>query len=233
MSKQLITVGADRRCDLKLAEAIRKPVWGDDWNSVRIGLQGTLSGADSYGSSLLGSPVFAFGVCAGKLSGYGFPDTVHCVGARTTQSSWGWNAGPPGYFDISNVAAEPIPFKKVGETVTDASNQSDGSDFPADEDVRCGWFIDILKGSPNYSITVGRPENATASQSDLTDAEFLSIMDLDFGLSGITSVKSGYHARSYTLAVEEESDGVLDHIFIHWSKTVVGFSFNVRHRKFS
>jgi len=235
MSVELITYGSDRRLELGAAEAIRAPIYLDDWTRIRIGLQFSM---DGIASNIFGSPFFAAGVCNGSANVLAASTSDHVVAVRPADSSavpvptWTRTAGPPSYFTLNNGW---YAFKRVGSTVSDGIHIS-GSTVYANNDTsqRSGWFIDIIKGSPNFTFQVGGPASVAGVQSDLTDTEFSAIMDLP-NLDAIASTKTNYGelGPGGALAVDEVSDGALDHLFVYWDRTTHKFSFNIRHRKIS
>lgn len=227
MSAELITYGADRRCVLGAAEAIRSPIYTNTWTKIRIGLQLSF---DAVAASISGNPLIAFGVCNGSSNVLITPTSDHVIGFRS-MSNLTHNAGPPAYF---TGASTPDFFKRVGSTVTTVSNA--GTMFYSNAtSIRSGLFLEITKGSPNYSFAWGSPNTAGATQSDLTDTEFLAMMQLaTFNTAGISGIKANYTVYSTSvLAVNEGTDGALDHIFVYWERTSHKFTFNLRHRMVS
>lgn len=239
--QELITYGGDRRMVLKNGEVIRKPVWGDDWECCRIGIQGTLTDAEDWDTTLYGTPRFAFGLCSGNTNGYGSQNTDLAIGLVTAEPNWKWSADSVApFFNLSNTVAYPIPFKKVGSTLT--TQVANGvSKFPASESHRVAWILEIQKTSPywTYRYLTGRED---ACQYNLTDDEFEEMMN-DIPINDLGSMKNipaggtltfGYNNFSVSQSSvhpTESSGNVLDHIFVYWSKMSIGFSFNLRHRK--
>jgi len=229
MSAELITYGSDRRCELAACEAIRPMVYLDDWTTIRIGLQLSFNGT---ASNITSTPVLAFGVCSGNTNVMAAGTATHVVGWRNTKATLTYAAGPPSTL-VGSTAAMQF-FKKIGTTFSVVNGSSMVSPYSNTTSVRSGLWMDITKGSPNYSFRIASPSNAAAAQSDLTDAQFLSIMELST-LADIATVRSDHVVSSIAsvLAVDEATNGLLDHLFVYWDRTTHKFSFNIRHRKIS
>lgn len=236
MSVELKTYGSDRRNEMGAAEAVRPMSYLNDWTRMRIGLQFSM---DGVASNIIGTPFFAFGVCSGSTNVLAAATATHVVGLRpgsgsgtTPASAWTRSAGPPSYFTLGNGW---LPFNKIAAVTTYGTNLTGFSilanNTPAQ---RSAWFIDIIKGSPNYTFDSGFPNTNTpnGAQSDLTDVEFQTIMELP-DLSSIATVKSGYGRITGGAIAASEADGVLNHLFVYWDRSTHKFSFNLRHRKIS
>lgn len=226
MSVELITYGSDRRLELGAAEAVRAPVYLDDWTTIRIGLQISMN---AVASNIVSTPVLAFGVCNGNTNVLAAATADHVVGIRPNQATWTYNAGPPSYFAVGSSAAWQ-QFKKIGTVVSTVNTPNIAKYISNTTTVRTGWFLEITKGSPNYTFRVAHPVSAAASQSDVTDTEFVTIMELST-LVDIGTVKTNYNSVVSTSLAVSEADGVLDHIFVYWDRTTHKPSFNIRHRK--
>lgn len=191
------------------------------WSSMRIGLRGHIVGS----TNITGTPRFVFGVCKGNTNGYGAVTSDHVVGVRSDAATMTYNAGPSAYYSFGNAAR----FKRVGSTVTQTSGAGSFF-FSADSLVRNGMFADITKGNTNATISFYGPSTSGAAQSDLTDAEFLQVMELA-ALSSIASVKANYGVwNSGTLAVDEAADGILDNLTVFWDRSSQLFTFDIKHR---
>lgn len=206
-------------------EFVRPPIFGNDWTTIRIGLRGHLVGM----AANLADPLLAFGVCSGSTNPFGAASSTNVVGIKfngTTDLTYNANSGTP----YANAGSTFIkPFKRVAATLTEGTTLSQPTHFGiSTADRRTGIFLEITKGSPNYTIGAGGWSNS-ATYADLTDAEFTTIMDLP-SLSTISSEKTNYSFGTTTLAADE-SAGDLDHIFVFWNRTVVPYSFDIKFRK--
>ena len=226
MSVELKTYNSDRRLELGAAEAIRSPVYLDNWSTIRIGLQYSFDGT---ASNITSTPVLALGVCNGNTDVMVSATADHVVGWKNVNPTFTHTVGPPAYFNASSATMQV--FKKVGAVVSTANMTNLVQNHNNATDRRAGLFLEIVKGSPNFTIGVSRINTTAAAQADLTDSEFLSIMELTL-MSDIATVKAGYvWVTPVNLAVDETVDGVLNNIFVFWDRTTHKFSFNIRHRK--
>ena len=226
MPAELITYGSDRRMELGAAECVRRMVWEDDWTRLRIGVQGTF---DDPTASLGGTPELSIGVCSGFSNVLSADSATHVLGMRHTVSTWTFVSGPPAYFTLSNTFQA---FKKIGTTRTTATFGSSNFAFPCASTVRGGLFFEIAKGSPNFTLYRVVP-GSSAGQDNVSDEAFQHSMETEAPLSSqVSSVIGGgaYAAASITFAVDE-ADGVLDHVFVYWSRSTPKFSFNIKLRK--
>lgn len=228
MSVELITYGSDRRLELGAAEAVRKMVYADDWTVMRIGLQ---YGFNDVASNITGTPVLRFGVCSGSDDVIVNPTAVHAIGMVPTAATWTYNAGAPSYFSCSTTSSA---FKRVGATYTNVTFTGFNMFSTANSTQRGGMFLQITKGSPNYTLQRFFQSSAASAQVDLTDANFAAAMEASLmtEIAGITG-QGGSTPSITTLPVDEGVDGILDHLFVYWERTSHKFSFNIRHRKIS
>lgn len=201
-------------------EMIRKFSFADDWLTLRIGL---LMGINS--AQTITGPVFAFGVNSGVLKGYGEDDCIHFVGVHSTTASWNYNdpsvpglGGPPEYY---STGGQLFPMKKVGTVKTNGSGfgsvayiSARGRYYPMN-----ALILQIVKGSPNYTLTFAHPGSASSAQSHITDGQFVAMIEAA-NMSDIATIESGYVVSSpINLAVDEATNGILDSICICWNST--------------
>lgn len=224
MPADLITYGTDRRMVLSNGEAIRAPIYLDDWSVLKIGLAGAFTG---FSGNLSGTPRLAFGVCNGELNGYSAALSDHVVGFRSAQATLTYTATPNRVnpFDTSGRF-----FKKVAAVISDAAagGTSNGL-FSANSAVRSYVAMQITKGSPNFSLLLSSVHVAAELNTDVTDALFLAYME-----SGSIAPSGNYVTYGPTnVAVDEGVDGVLDHLFVYWDRTAQQFGFDIKHRKVS
>lgn len=176
---------------------------GGAWSKIRVGIRCAIT--DS-GGSLSGTPRFGIGVCSGSSNILGDATPAHWVGAITNDSSVSRAAGPP-----VNYAFNPlVPAKNVAGTLTTGS--SFGAFF-----VNVGefgmWFIDITKGSPNFSVQCFVRSNSTGGSFSQTD--FFNTVTVESA-----TLTSHAFTSTQTIAVDETADGDLDHGNLWWNQTV-------------
>lgn len=179
------------------------------WTTLRIALRWCMR--DS-GATLTGTPVFSVGLCSGDVSIFGDLTTTHWVGVKTTGTTWPRGAGPPPWYQLYPTTSG----KTVGTTFTSATSSwlFNTGQILADPTGggRSCWFVDITKGSPNFTIAGYARTNGNAG--DISEATFLSESEILVPtLTNHAAVNSG------TVAVSEGTNGTLDHINFTWNRT--------------
>lgn len=200
----------DKRIVLGNEQIARLLEIADNWTKLRIGLLWSINASATVSSS----PRFAIGVCNGTANLYGSASTNHFVGVFPNISSFSYTSGPPAYLLTSVVK----PRKRVGTTNTDSGS---GIISPymsaAPASIRSAFYLDIEKGSPNYTFQVGAPDTTGAAQTDITWAKFLEGMEI--GMADMGSWTTGYaDGNAQTVAVDEDADGVLNALNIYWNR---------------
>lgn len=122
----------------------------------------------------------------------------------------GRQAGPP----VRYVEGGYVPAKRVGSTTTTGTTFFTGNFivFDATTANRSARYVDIQKGSPNYTLNIfGRDQNAA---SDVSQAQFIA-------QSALTTPAITNHSlrTAQTIAVNEGTDGTLDHVCIAWDRS--------------
>lgn len=174
------------------------------WNTIRVGVRAHWT--NNGGAGLASTPRFGLGFCKGVTNILGGATCDHFVGVISTQASW---TNQVTFFGGNTMA----PAKKVGTTLTVGSNYAGIAVMPnkadsatADREV---FFVDILKGSPNYTISLFCGNSGTLT--DISSASFLSQMQL-----ASPSLGSHASAGSLAIAVDEAANGVLDAVNVWW-----------------
>lgn len=171
------------------------------WAKLRIAA--LLRFGDS-GANITGTPRFGLGLCAGSTNILGDATTDHFAGVVTNGATWNRQAGTVYYYSVSPAAA-----KKVGTTLTLASNFA--SDMSSHTTGQTLFFVDITKGSPNYTFDLFRNNGASPVA---TLADFLSL-----SVATIPALSSHVLTTGVTLAVDEATNGTLDHACAWWNQT--------------
>ena len=200
------------RCVLQNSQDARPLVYGGSWTSLRIGL---LFHARNIGANIIGTPRFAFGVVSGTSQLFGDGTTSHFVGIRSNAATWTLT----GANRFLVPAGSLVGIKKVGTTVSSAASafflgsqwgvgalaDSNGAD-------RTALFVDITKGSPNYTIQIFGWNNTGTAPADVSGADFL------IGMTGTPAIPEHVLSEAVTIAVDEV-DGVLNTVCWHWDRT--------------
>lgn len=178
------------------------------WNKLRIAFRWSMR--DS-GANLTGTPEFAVGLCSGSANIFGDLTCTHFVGMRTTRVTWDRTAGPPANYAVYITQAG----KLVGTTFTLGGNWlSVAGQAMADAagGNRFCWFIDITKGSPNY--TLGGYARVTGNAGDISETTMKAQAEID----AATLPEHGLN-NANTVAVNEATDGILSHVCFSWNRS--------------
>jgi hypothetical protein len=221
----------DKRAKFTNGEGMRKFAFLNDWASIRIGMHVILDGTATFG----GSPVLVLGVCSNDTAGYAAgASTIHFVGASIggAATTFTYDGTNKLYTPNANYAIH----KKVGATVSTAAfGTGAAAKISADRDVaRSAIILQITKGSPNFSLSIATPNSAAAGAHNVTDAEFLALMEMSL-ISDANTIITGYLGGAPgTIAVDEATNGSLNAIDIHWNQSGVPLEISaVRMRKIS
>lgn len=199
----------------------RKLDFGTSWNSLRVGIRGyyrhvtaSPNNVSISGTGPTNSPQFGIGLCSGSPAREN--SATHWSGIITTGGTWlEQDQGAQNYtVQFSGFA----PSKKVGAVTTIGSAFAQAvmlgaGALHATSFLRSLIFVDIIKGSPNYSFKLFCDTNPGAS-GDKTRATFLTQMETQ-----PPSLPGYIYSSAITLAVDESVDGVFDSINIFYSRT--------------
>lgn len=171
---------------------------------------GDVNGID-YGDAST-TPRFGIGLCSSAGSVFRRATAGHWIGNITTGTSWAINNEGSGSFRSNFVTMAPA--KKVGSTLTVGTNFSSVANLGTGAEptpanlFQAMIFIDITKGSPNYSFRlfgINNPCNGGGNSR----AQWETQMVLE------TPTQANYfYAAAQTVAVNEATDGTLDSINI-------------------
>lgn len=213
-----ISSASDKRIVLSNSQFARALPFGTNWNALQLGIRFSMR---DTGANITGSPQFWVGLCSGNSNLVGDASTTHFVGANWNAATWTRTA--VSYH--TSALNSPFPAKRVNTTVTRGTTLGTswgcGNQSAANNADRTMFFVRITKGSPNFSFlaflraATGMTGGGAVAPTDLTFDEFMEHM----GNLG-TSVRTNYtFTGAQTLAVNEGSDGSLDHLNISWDRS--------------
>jgi hypothetical protein len=145
----------------------------------------------------------------------------HFVGVKTANSAMTYAAGPPANYTLINTSGlnfvKRVAFTDTTSVVTGASHLT-ATD--ATGNFRA-LAVDIVKGSPNFTIHVCRPTSVVTA-GDLSKEVFTRAMSKQAGSSGmaaylVIATPQAYATDSATLAVDEGVNGNLTSLVLAWS----------------
>lgn len=192
--------------------------FGTAWTTLRVGVRMRMVSGEAnfltWGDGL--TPRFGIGLCSSAGGMVTRAGGGHWIGLLTTGAQWTTNpSGSPGAGSFNFDFGSTAPGKKVGSTFTAGTNFASGvavgGGFHDASSIfmnQTELFIDITKGSPNYSFRVfgiANPANGAGNSR--------ANWEEDMEESPPTRVNYIYQAAQ-TLAVDEGVDGVLDAICI-------------------
>lgn len=191
------------------------------WTSLRIGLRLHMR---NQGANLTGTPRFAFGVIAGVSNLFDDASTSHFVGIRTNSATWTYTGTNRFLLAVGSL----VPIKKVGTTVTSGTaffpstqwgigaatavtGEINGATTASAD--RTLLFLDITKGTPNFTLQMFGWQNTGAAPTDVSFEVFETLMS-----SGSPSLSEHALSAQATLAVDQGADGALNAVTWHWSR---------------
>lgn len=209
--QRTIAAAAEVAFSLSNAAIARSVALPPAWSKVRIGarLHTTNSGAN-----LTGTPRFAFGLCKGTTNILGTASVDHFAGLISTQATWLAQGGP--FYGAVSCA----PAKKVGAVLTVGTDFSVNAVYPSNAAAagadRVLHFIDITKGSPNYTFQAFYQNSGTIA--DVSAATFLTQMQ-----AATPSLSNHAQSTGVALAVDEGANGTFDAIQWFCDQTTIAF----------
>lgn len=177
----------NNRLQLGNNEYLRTLQMGSEWQSLRIGIRYSVVDA---ARTTVGNWGLIVGVCNG-LSGIQAASTTDYMGGgifgaavpsgTTGGISMAFNASTPNYYSMSNA---PNCVYKTGSTylyggasVVTHYIPGSGAGGAYATQVMGQLFVDIQKGSPNYTLQVWYTNAAATAQTHVTDAVFMSNLE--------------------------------------------------------
>lgn len=184
-----------------------------NWNEIRAGVLFHFQNA-AGASNLTSSPIFALGFCNNTTNMYGDANTTHFVGLYTNSATWASNGGScptpgSGWFSIT---LSPTVIVNGSQT-TGTALASSTAEMPACDTIRGVLFIDLIKGSPNYTFKTFFVSGSTV---DVSTTTFLAQMGL------VTpSLANHTYSAGQTMAVNEATNGALNTVNCYWNRADV------------
>lgn len=205
----------DKRGVISNSQLARTLFIGTTWTKIRIGLR--LSFASDTGSNLASGKMF-IGACSGLANLIGDATTTNWVGfgpaVYATGETFTRAAGPPPSYSASFFIA-----RRVGTTYTSGAGAAGHIMADPVTGYRSLFFVDITKGSPNYTLQQFR-RSVNTTPADVTLTEFLAQME-----AAVPALGQHALASSGTLACDEGA-GSFDSVNVSWSITTPGLEIS-------
>jgi hypothetical protein len=182
---------------------------GTRWQKIRIGMRMTIRDIDSNYRVGVG---IAVGVCQGTDFPYSSLNTTDYIGVSTPNpltDYWARTGGAQPYIQTSG----HLIVKKIGSAITTTAMAVSGKFFGLG--IRNILFVDITKGSPNYTLGLGTPTNYTTDAA--SRSEYMSVLENEASPPNMNLIST---ASPYT------GNGLLDSVCIHWVRSVPVFEFS-------
>jgi hypothetical protein len=212
-----ISTVLEKRLKLENAQWAGALSIGTSWNTIRIGARVCL--ADS-GAAMTG-PIWALGVLSdpavGMTNGPLTNATSHFVGQKSVAgAAWTRSTAPARYGYTSNNRG-----KRVGATDTHIASAT-SSWFSAVTTTRLIMMVEIIKGSPNFSLQQLVMGQTNALYADASYTHLLTAMQqgtLTAAATYLNGVQSGVYGASTVgaVAVDEGVNGSLNAVCAAWS----------------
>ena len=206
----------DKRARLSNSNFAR--VWSSDlgtsWTTIRVGCRISM---ENTSANLTSTPRFAFGICSGTSNIYMDTTTTHWCGILTNAATWvtATNNGVLVY-SVEN-GSGPNVAKRIGSTLTV------GSAFGVANMIwdctvasRSAFFLDITKGSPNFSFKIFSytTQNSFVSGPDVSVDTLLTQLPLSS-----PTISNHGSSGAVTQAIDEATNGYFNAVNISWDRT--------------
>lgn len=220
MSISIVTVGSEKQVSISDDQMGRIMEVGSDWTQLMIIARLTFT---DLGSNPGAGPDVQLGVMTdptANMANGPQGSLSHFVGVDSAGTSWTRNAGPPVYYS----GATSWRVKKVGATRTSAGGS--GTVFSADPSRRQCWGVEIIKGSPNWTIRDVRPNSLSVVNAllDVTIDDFTHLLEQAnaTGMRDVLNVNTGstssYSSTGNTTAIDEATNGFLTSVVLTWNR---------------
>ena len=207
MANTIVDFSGDKAVEMSNGRFARQPIAGlfSGWTTLRVAL---LVRMNDSGANITGTPRFMFGLCAGTSNIPGDATVTHACGCITNNATWTRTAGPPGYYSPLTIA----PSTYINTTIATGTNLSTTSALGfSGTIVNAMVFIDITKGSPNYSLRLLSRTNTASGAPTQSDFNAQSV--------ATTPAFTGHtYTAAQTIAVDEVANGTFDSAFVWWNQ---------------
>lgn len=205
---QYYTGGTSDKCiALSNSQFGRKHGYGDNWNSLRFGLSVSF---EDTGSSLSGV-ILRIGLCSGTTNMPGDATTDNSFGIKFSVN-WTRFVMPPPIYRWFGGGADRFVFSRVGAVESVTGLAAANIDVTVSGSLRTAFFLDVIKGSPNYTCNFFTGDNYTGARADCTPAAFMN------QVSAAVPVLGGHTLRAGAgLPINTALNGILDTVYVGWN----------------
>jgi hypothetical protein len=197
------TIGSADLCiALAASQFGRAHGYGDNWNTLRVALNYNV---EDTGAGLTGT-ILRVGLCNGTTNMPGDATTNNSYGIKF-QAAW---ARSGNLYYLQTTTGDPLAFTRVGNTET-TSLTNVVTHIPFVNGNRAALFLDIIKGSPNYTFNLFYQSGININ---VTPANFLAQVT---SLSPVLGNHTYASPTGTALAVDTGTNGILDTVYVGWS----------------
>jgi hypothetical protein len=227
----------DRGVKLSEGEIIRP--WKDDsWTKIRVAIR--YCALDDPSSAPSAGAAFLFGVCSGSTNTLGSATTDHAIffgNARYTGTYNPYSQNTSLTDESFSYAMSSTPYAKICKRENSLTNTPTDTSISFNTSFHlnllgtsvgsstfyagCGW-LDITRGSPNYTVRAGFPsiDSTSTTSPAVSRATFLEqmISSSDPDSAGLIALKATLPTAK-SLAIDEATYGTLDHVCVFWNRS--------------
>ncbi len=226
----VLTPTTDKYLTLAGEEYLRKLTIGNTWNVLRIGVMVAIT---PDGTNNLTSPKLLVGVCSANATfantaGYTAASTTNYIGAdfyargdtgAAVTATYNAGGGNPYFYASDGTYGVPTATRRrvaAVETVSVIGGNSQRRIAVAGTATvvrRTAMYVDITKGSPNYTVD-------TWGAIDISGTDY-SYTHFQLGFETTTPVLNGvtFSKQAGTAIACSEVAGIFDTISVHWNRS--------------
>ena len=199
------TIGSADKCiALAASQFGRAHGYGDNWNTLRVGINYNV---ESTAANLVGT-VLRVGLCHGTTNMPGDATTDNSYGIKF-QATWSYSTTAWTHY-LQQTSGDPFAFSRVGSVETTSVTNATPN-IGTVNGIRVCLFLDIIKGSPNYTFKLFY---CNGTPSDTTPTTFLAqVASAAPALGGHTYASP----TGTSLAIDTGTNGILDTVYVGWN----------------
>lgn len=232
---ETLTIGTwvDKGVVLRNSQIFRK-IRDNNWTKLNIGIR--YSFVDDPGASPATGSVLSLGLCNGSDAGIGDATPRHCLAAATmsnagagvSQASWSRTTTEADYIYMQSRVDAFYRQRYVNGVRTSAGQWSSGLESTVAYLPRGSSFIarsalvfQVTRGSPNFSTRIITRTSTTSDVTVPTHIQFVTQI-----VANPPVFLRHTALSSANIAIDEATNGVLDHVNVWWNRTAPALFIN-------
>ena len=198
-----------------------RPIQALSWTRLRLG---ALIALVPDGTNNIANITMAMGLCSG-YSGFSLVDTTNAIcGSYSNSTTWAgttltYNAGSGNPYFNSGTGTLMMPWKRVAGVTTFLSGAASNVSIAATTGSvqrATPFFVDIVKGSPNYTVDV----YGSAVLGQTTNTTFDQFYDAFEQNSTAPIIQGSTLSRASNAGSFSEATYALTSFFFYWQKSL-------------